>query len=282
MSCSLRAANINSPRSVPYPVPAHSRSVRSKQQLRARSVHSPYGFPPGRRSTAAPPLFAASGAGPRAPRPPRRPCPTGCPSCGSGPATPVVAMPQSAPSTRRTPAAICRATSASTAPRSASSAPSTPSTSRFSSVAYAVTEPRKARGGPGDRGELRGDQAAGQRLGDGERLAPLREQLQHSRPRRAPLGRRVRPPVRLLRRGPLALGGQPRPAQHNGLPHVVEPGDHGQHDRHRHHPAAQGGQRPGQRQDVHPDGRRPARGSSSCRRGWPGSPRAGSPRTASA
>ena len=43
---------------------------------------------------------------PRDRRPRSTPCPTGCPSCRSGPATPVVARPHVAPSRSRTPTAI--------------------------------------------------------------------------------------------------------------------------------------------------------------------------------
>jgi hypothetical protein len=60
MSCSLWAANIKTPRSVPYPVPADSRCVRSRSPsgaVRVRSVHSPYECPRGRRSTAGPLVF---------------------------------------------------------------------------------------------------------------------------------------------------------------------------------------------------------------------------------
>lgn len=139
MSCSLRAANINSPRCVPYPVRSRTRRVR-RRAVRARSVRSLYGCPPVRRSTAARLLSRRH----RARRLRRRPFRPGGRPAYRGSTTPVVAAPQSAPSARRTPAAICRATSASTAPRAARSSASTPRTS----LLRGSHKPSRTRGRP--------------------------------------------------------------------------------------------------------------------------------------
>lgn len=60
--------------------------------------------------------------------------PTALPSCGSGPAAPVVDTPRSVSSNRRTPSAICPATPASTDPAEASRSASTPRTFFFTKL----------------------------------------------------------------------------------------------------------------------------------------------------
>src|SRR5580700_2560981 len=75
--------------------------------------------------------------------------PTGWPSCGSGPATPVVAAPTVAPRRLATPSAIALATSGCTAPWLSSSAAGTPSSTVLRPVAYGTTAPWKAADAPG-------------------------------------------------------------------------------------------------------------------------------------
>ena len=192
------------------------------QQFEHGSARSPYGFRP------VPPFNAqpATSPTPSGPGTATKTVPTGCPSCGSGPATPVVAMPQSAPRTRRTPLGHLprdlRVHRSALGQQRAVHAQQ----SRLRSVAYAVTDPRKAREAPGT-GELGGHQAAGQGLGDRERLCRPRQHFGH-RPgsARGPAScsdaPRARRSTRLAvtvtasrsaRVGALALAQRPGPAQ---------------------------------------------------------------------
>src|SRR5690606_19776292 len=67
----------------------------------------------------------------------------------SGPATPVIAMPASAPKRSATPRAIARATASETAPSRSIASLGTPRTSTLIRLAYATTQARKTCPGPG-------------------------------------------------------------------------------------------------------------------------------------
>lgn len=142
------------PRSVPYPVPAHSRSVRS-QAPQKKCEYALYTLHTNFRAVAVQPQrlhFSAIGAtllGPEGPVHGDENRPHGLPVLRVRTGD---ARRRDAPVGAQRRAYACRHLGGDLRIhrlRAASSSPSTPSSSRFSSVAYAVTEPRKALDAPG-------------------------------------------------------------------------------------------------------------------------------------
>ena len=162
----LNPANVPSPRAIPGrapPAPGPSMPRRSDAGSRRR-------VPTSRRCRDRPPRGVTTAIHTE---------PTGSPPCGSGPATPVVPMPMSAPRFRAAPAAIDSATSALTMPRSTASAGTSSSAELHVGLIghHAAPQHRRAAGhvGQGARQEPGGD-----RLPRRDRQSAREECLDHA------------------------------------------------------------------------------------------------------